>query len=73
MVGNGRRGWQPLTRGSSSHPGQNARAGGTVNPVNLHYGPAAVPDRSSPERAVELLQERGFTACEIDLEGKLWM
>jgi len=41
--------------------------------VKLHYGPAAVPDRSSPERAVELLQERGFTACEIDFEGKFWM
>src|SRR5512133_1426325 len=72
MVGNGR-GWQPLTQGSSSRPGQNAREGGTVNPVKLHYGPAAVPDRSSPERAVELLQEHGFTACEIDFEGKFWM
>jgi deoxyribonuclease IV len=41
--------------------------------VKLHYGPAAVPDRSSPVRAVELLQERGFTACEIDFEGKFWM
>jgi deoxyribonuclease IV len=41
--------------------------------VKLHYGPAAVPDRSSPESAIELLQERGFTACEIDFEGKFWM
>src|ERR687884_1482926 len=39
----------------------------------LHYGPARVPSRESPEVAVELLQERGFTACEIDFEGKFWM
>jgi deoxyribonuclease-4 len=32
-----------------------------------------VPDRESPNRAVELLKERGFTACEIDFEGKFWM
>src|SRR5438270_10723962 len=25
------------------------------------------------EAAIELLQERGFTACEIDFEGKFWM
>ena len=39
----------------------------------LHYGPARVPSRESPEEAVELLQERGLTACEIDFEGKFWM
>ena len=39
----------------------------------LHFGPARVPSRESPERAIELLQERGFTACEIDFEGKFWM
>src|SRR5436305_10289118 len=39
----------------------------------LHYGPARVPSRESPEQAVELLQQRGFTACEIDFEGKFWM
>jgi deoxyribonuclease-4 len=39
----------------------------------LHYGPARVPSRESPEQAVELLQERAFTACEIDFEGKFWM
>src|SRR5262249_41200993 len=27
----------------------------------------------SPEAAVELLLERGYTACEIDFEGKFWM
>ena len=39
----------------------------------LHYGPARVPSRESPEEAIELLQERGFTACEIDFEGRFWM
>src|SRR5437773_1140168 len=39
----------------------------------LHYGPARVPSRDSPEEAIDLLQERGFTACEIDFEGKFWM
>ena len=39
----------------------------------LHYGPARVPSRESPEEAIELLQERGFSACEIDFEGKFWM
>jgi deoxyribonuclease IV len=41
--------------------------------MRLHYGPARVPSRESPEQAVQLLQERGFTACEIDFEGKFWM
>jgi deoxyribonuclease-4 len=41
--------------------------------VKLHYGPARVPSHESPEEAVELLQERGFSACEIDFEGKFWM
>jgi deoxyribonuclease IV len=39
----------------------------------LHFGPARVPARESPETAIGLLQERGFTACEIDFEGKFWM
>ena len=39
----------------------------------LHLGPARVPSRESPEEAVALLQERGYTACEIDFEGKFWM
>jgi deoxyribonuclease-4 len=39
----------------------------------LHFGPARVPSRESPEAAVELLLERGFSACEIDFEGKFWM
>ena len=41
--------------------------------AQLHYGPARVPSRESPEEAIALLQERGFTACEIDFEGKFWM
>jgi deoxyribonuclease IV len=32
-----------------------------------------VPSRESPEAAVELLLERGHSACEIDFEGKFWM
>src|SRR6266536_5248216 len=39
----------------------------------LHFGPARVPSRESPEAAIELLRERGSTACEIDFEGKFWM
>ena len=39
----------------------------------LHFGPARVPSRESPEAAIELLQERGHTACEIDFEGGFWM
>jgi deoxyribonuclease IV len=39
----------------------------------VHFGPARVPSRESPEAAIQLLQERGYTACEIDFEGKFWM
>ncbi len=39
----------------------------------LHFGPARVPSRDSPEEAVKILQERGYSACEIDFEGKFWM
>jgi deoxyribonuclease-4 len=39
----------------------------------LRFGPARVPSRESPEAAVELLLERGHTACEVDFEGKFWM
>ena len=39
----------------------------------LRYGPARVPSRESPEKAIELLRERGYTACEIDFEGGFWM
>jgi deoxyribonuclease IV len=39
----------------------------------LRFGPARVPSRESPEQAVELLLQRGYTACEIDFEGGFWM
>jgi len=39
----------------------------------LRYGPARVPSRESPEKAVEILVERGYTACEIDFAGGFWM
>src|SRR5213596_457139 len=38
-----------------------------------HFGPARIPSRESPEVAIAALQERGYTACEIDFEGKFWM
>jgi deoxyribonuclease IV len=39
----------------------------------VRFGPARVPSRESPESAVELLVERGYSACEIDFEGGFWM
>src|SRR5579871_5854412 len=39
----------------------------------LHFGPARVPTRSSPEAAIETLLEGGYSACEIDFEGRFWM
>jgi deoxyribonuclease IV len=39
----------------------------------LRYGPARVPSRESPEKAIELLVERGYTACEIDFASGFWM
>jgi deoxyribonuclease IV len=39
----------------------------------LRYGPARVPSQDSPEAAIELLLERGYSACEIDFEQKFWM
>src|SRR5213078_225879 len=39
----------------------------------LKFGPARIPSRQSPEKAIELLLERGYTACEIDFEGRFWM
>ena len=32
-----------------------------------------MPSRESPERAIELLLERCYSACEIDFEGRFWM
>src|ERR1044072_9964087 len=39
----------------------------------LHFGPARVPSQESPEAAVTALLERGYTACELDFEGRFWM
>jgi deoxyribonuclease-4 len=42
-------------------------------PRRLHFGPARVPARESPEAAIEALLARGLSACEIDFEGRFWM
>jgi deoxyribonuclease IV len=39
----------------------------------IRFGPARVPSRKSPEEAIDLLRERGYTACEIDFETGFWM
>jgi deoxyribonuclease-4 len=39
----------------------------------IRFGPARVPSRESPEAAIELLLQRGYTANEIDFEGGFWM
>jgi deoxyribonuclease IV len=39
----------------------------------IKFGPARMPSRESPEEAVAILLERGFSACEIDFEGRFWM
>jgi deoxyribonuclease-4 len=39
----------------------------------LHFGPARVPSRESPEAAIDALLERRLSACEIDFEGRFWM
>jgi deoxyribonuclease IV len=41
--------------------------------MTIRFGPARIPSRESPETAVELLLERGYTACELDFEGGFWM
>jgi deoxyribonuclease-4 len=41
--------------------------------AELRFGPARIPSRESPEQAVALLLERGYSACEIDFEGRFWM
>jgi deoxyribonuclease-4 len=41
--------------------------------MTTRFGPARVPSRESPDAAIELLLERGYTACEIDFEGGFWM
>jgi deoxyribonuclease IV len=41
--------------------------------AEIRFGPARVPSKESPEEAIELLLERGYSACEIDFEGRFWM
>src|ERR671915_733998 len=40
---------------------------------SLRFGPARVPSRESPEKAIALLRQRKYTACEIDFESGFWM
>ncbi len=42
-------------------------------PRRLHFGPARVPARESPESAIDALLARGLTACEIGFAGGFWM
>jgi deoxyribonuclease IV len=39
----------------------------------IRVGPARCPSRESPEDAIALLLERGYSACEIDFESGFWM
>jgi deoxyribonuclease IV len=39
----------------------------------VRVGPARLPSRESPEEAVRLLVERGYSACELDFESGFWM
>lgn len=41
--------------------------------ATIRVGPARLPSRESPEEAVRLLAERGYSACELDFEGGFWM
>jgi deoxyribonuclease IV len=41
--------------------------------ARVNFGPARVPSRESPDEAVELLLERGYSACEVDFESGFWM
>ena len=39
----------------------------------IRLGPARCPSRESPEAAVAILLERGYSACELDFESGFWM
>ena len=39
----------------------------------IRFGPARVPSHDDPHEAVALLSASGYTACEIDFEGRFWM
>jgi deoxyribonuclease-4 len=40
---------------------------------HVHFGPARVPARDSPEAAIDVLRARSLNACEIDFELKFWL
>ena len=39
----------------------------------IRVGPARCPSRESPDLALEILRERGYDACELDLESGFWL
>jgi deoxyribonuclease-4 len=39
----------------------------------IRVGLPGIPVRNDPRRAIEVLLERGYGACEIDFEGGFWM
>jgi deoxyribonuclease IV len=39
----------------------------------IRFGPSRVPSKESPDEAIAILLDRGYTACEIDFEGGFWM
>jgi deoxyribonuclease IV len=39
----------------------------------IRFGPARWPFRESPEQAIRILAERGYTACELDFESGFWL
>ena len=41
--------------------------------ARIRFGPARVPSQEGPAEAIELLLDRGYTACEIDFETRFWM
>ena len=41
--------------------------------TRIRVGPARFPSRESPEEALDILLDRGYTACEIDFESGFWM
>ena len=41
--------------------------------ARTRVGLPGIPARDDPQRAIEILLERGYDACEIDFEGGFWM
>ncbi|MBA3243576.1 MAG: TIM barrel protein [Actinobacteria bacterium] len=39
----------------------------------IRFGPARWPSRESPEEALRILLERGYSACELDFESGFWL